>query len=465
MISTTSLWEWTPTMGGEHCADMAGHARSSWSRMGGSFAQNTPFVPFDKANPRGFAKRTRGDEDDDDDDDDDDGDVDLVGACQALLGRCSAEIDSAAATGRDGKRRRVGGWVGDRSPFPRHDTVASPWLEQQDGMPEHALDSTSVSGGEYAMMEEEWGGEANAAVIDAAAAAADDDDDADDAETTLMGIDDDADADVREGVVVEPPTTASWSSVGSPPWGRPADSASRSVFGHGESWPRRLDSDGNPFALAPTRTVELSSELSRLLAKLGLQWYVQPDGTLLANGGVEISELALSRLRVKMDADGVIRIQTTNDAGDTMLVEGTLSPGAHRASGGGEGAAYQLNIKVSLLYQWPRRIEAIEAAPRPLALPAPRGWLLHEDAATSCHSSSAGVAKRGWGHVDGEEEDDEDAPSPERSTSPWRPVKKLRSHAPSQGFAYGRARLATDEDDDDDMDEQMDARRGKRGRF
>lgn len=409
--------------------------------------------PFDRL----AQKRTRGDGDEEGDEDD------LEGACQVLLGRCSAEIDRVAASvamSRAGKRRKTartawdrggGGGGFDRRAGVRWDESfalpAGAPLYMPDGSEGRSVDAHEE--GDDVMMDEGWGGEAASSSPSLVS------------EGATTHASDEVDTSLMDETVAS--AAAAWDGAGSPPWGRSANSASDEMVYDDMGWPQRLDSDGNPFALASRPTVELSSELTRILKRLGLQWYVQPDGSLLANGGVEISEWALTKLRFKMDADGVIRIQTTNDAGDTMLVEGTLSP-APSHSGGAEGSKYRVNIRVSLLYQWPRRIEAIEAAPFALALPAPQGWA-HP---ASCRPQCAGLSKRGWALVDDEEgsgvndDDYTEAASPVRATSPWRPAKKLRTHTPTQSFLFGRARVADDDIGDVESD---DARGGKRRRY
>lgn len=358
----------------------------------------------------------------------------LLGACSALLEQCADAIDTATerCRPRDNKRRRDTNWAsaadadaaavaeGELPPLGGQAGWAASPAPSWSRRPAASAESSEWSG---------WGGTAAAAGGAAIHEGGVDGMDGMDEDVVVLG--DDGAAPLHwegdgDGMAAEATPEAHGSSawVGSPvnpPWGRSSDRFADMMEEDGVV-------DTNPLALATPRKLELSSTLVEMLRKLGLQWYAQADGSLLANGGLEVSDAALAKLRAKVDKDGVIRIHSTNDSGDSMLVEGRLSESSPRPFG---RSACRVDIRIKLLPQWPRPINHLTGPPVLLGLPAPRPA---RSPARTCYITEAvdGDEAAGWAQPkrktrDFEAEDEDEEWDGPYEPAPRQPTKRTRT--------------------------------------
>eukprot|EP00038_Savillea_parva_P010430 m.190211 g.190211 ORF g.190211 m.190211 type:complete len:475 (-) comp17991_c0_seq1:114-1538(-) len=295
--------------------------------------------------------------------DDVESDGGLLESCASLLAQCSEAIDAEAARLAQPTKRPC-----QRCPTS-DDDGGSTWGRKRSAFDMDGPSSSSSTslwhGGGGGAKRVAWG-EPRGDVVDAEAVGHADASSTHD--PTVAPVADAGSPTVVEMDEDEPALVAGSDVNGSlpgPAWGRAAHRLQDMMTDDTADVPM----DSNPLALAHPKRLELSNSLVRMLRKLGLQWYAQADGSLLANGGLEVTDVALSKLQAKVDADGVIRIHSTNDSGDAMLVEGRLSDTKPRMFG---RSSCRVDIRIKLLPQWPRRIHRLDAPPVMLGLPAPR---------------------------------------------------------------------------------------------
>jgi hypothetical protein len=276
------------------------------------------------------------------------GEDELIDSCTSLLTQCSEAIDEQAAhLCRPEKRRRWRGGEGhaaELDPTEHHPSFGGGPADEADG----AMHAGGMGDGSATP---HCGASGDVHHADES------------------GMDEDGAGGGGGGFAGEGDGGMRWAAP-APAWGRGGSSSGGGGGGMADSMMEgECVMETNPLALANPNHLELSNSLVRMLQKLGLQWYSQADGSLLANGGLEVSNAALSRLRAKVDADGVIRIHSTNDSGDAMIVEGRLTETTTRPFG---RSSCRVDIRIKLLPQWPRRTSSLAAPPVLLGLPGPR---------------------------------------------------------------------------------------------